>query len=112
MTTTERAAKVQSRRTGGGDRLKQTTFWIVAIVALAGAFVLFGLALALGFIIGAVLAAMILPAVLKGLPHRMMNMMMAFWLSAIVLGLIVYILLGGAWAVGLLVGMVFGEIWG
>lgn len=94
-------------------RMKKMTFWILAIVALAGAYVLFGMSLALGFIIGAVLAALVLPQMhLSRMFGSAMKGAGAFWLVAIVLALIVFVLLGGAWATGLLVGMVFGEIWG
>ena len=69
--------------------------------------------LAVGFIVGAILAAMIMPRLhIARMFGSAIKGAGAFWLITILLTLVVYFLLGGAWATGLIVGMVFGEIWG
>ncbi len=93
--------------------MKQVTFWIIAVVGLVLAIVLLGMSWGLGFIVGAVFAKLIYPELAKGVRMlRGARGISGFWAVALVLTLLVYFFLGGAWATGLIVGLIFGEIWG
>lgn len=84
-------------------------FWLVVALLFVAAYFVFGLLLALGFLVGAAIAGPLgkfMPKISR------FSMNQRFWAGALIVGLVFYLFLGGAVAFGFLAGATISWIWG